>query len=248
METIISTVLSILFSALFGFFVARYYYKKQMKKKEITHFLIKTYDIGKGLKDLFPEFKISYNNEDLAKHVRVYEGILENTGYHDVSDNENIAIKMFFPENCVVKAVKVVTSTGGLIVDPTINGKNNEVQFVMGKLLKTKQSFEYTAIVESSANISDSSDSLAFDHMLPDTDIRDGNKQLETLKQEFNRVLNWSMYITLFCGLIFIILAYFKGTEYPFLHGAAPLLFAFYCLLISAYRMYYSRRMRKVLS
>ena len=246
METIILTVLSILFSAIFGVFITRYYYKKQMKKKEITHFLIKTYDIGKGLKDLFPGFKISYNNEDLAKHVRVYEGLLKNTGYHDVYDN-NIAITMLFPENCVVKAVRVVPSTGGLIVKPTINGKNNEVQFIMGKLFKSKQSFEYTAIVESSASISDSSDSLAFSHMLPDTDICDGNKQLEISEQEFNRVLNWSMYITLFCGLIFIILAYFIGTEYPILHGVAPLLFAFYCLLISAYRMYYSRRMRKVL-
>jgi len=248
METILSIFFSTLFSAIIAVAVTRYYYKKQIKKKEITHFLIKSYDIGKGLREVFPDFKISYNNDELAKYVRVYEGYFKNTGYNDVSDNENIAIKMIFPQNCVVKAVKVRPLSRDLIVESTIGKNINEVQFVIGKLLKTKQSFEYTAIVESSENVSDSSGDLMFSHMLPDTDIQDGNKLFDASEKDFKSFLNRSMYITLFCGLFFILLAYFKGKEYPSLHGVAAILLVLYALSIYIYKLFFSRRVRNLFS
>lgn len=145
-------------------------YSMKMKRNEISHFLIKSYDIGNGLTAVFPDFRIFYKEENLAKYVRVYEGCFTNIGNKDIfKNNEDIEIGLSFPENCVVKAVKVVPSTNELNVKATTGENDNKVQFVVKELFKTKEHFEYMAIVESSNEIDDSYNKLQFQLRLPDT-------------------------------------------------------------------------------
>ena len=145
-------------------------YSMKMKRNEISHLLMKSYDIGNGLNTVFPDFRILYKDENLAKYVRVYEGCFMNTGNKDIYKNyEDIEIGLSFPENCVVKAVKVVPSTNELNVKATTGENDNKVQFVVKELFKTKEHFEYMAIVESSNEIDDSYNKLQFQLRLPDT-------------------------------------------------------------------------------
>jgi hypothetical protein len=183
METVIATVISILFSILISIVVTRYYTKIQMKKKEVTHFLINSYDVGKGLKDVFPEFSISYKNEVLAKHVRVYEGCFMNTGNKDVYNNDNIEIQMAFPKDYIVKAVNVDPSSDDLIVNVITSENSNKVIFLVKELFKTNKRFKYSAIVECPNDIAATNSDLVFEHKLPDTVINDGDKLYENRKK-----------------------------------------------------------------
>lgn len=183
METVIATVISILFSILISIVVTRYYTKMQMKKREVTHFLINSYDIGKGLKDVFPEFSISYKNEVLAKYVRVYEGCFMNTGNKDVHNNDNIEIQMAFPKDYMVKAVKVDPSSDDLIVNAITGDNSNKVIFLIEDIFKTNKRFKYSAIVECPKDIAATNTDLIFEHKLPDTDIYDGDKLYKIKKR-----------------------------------------------------------------
>ena len=61
-------------------FIGWLWNRKQTKNREITHFSINSYDIGKGLSDVFPEFQLQFNGENLVEDVKVLKGGFINTG------------------------------------------------------------------------------------------------------------------------------------------------------------------------
>lgn len=76
----VTTIISIILSAIIAFFIAKW----QMKKNKIVHFSINSYDIGKGLSNEFPEFQLHYDGENLSNNVMVLKGGFMNVGRNDI--------------------------------------------------------------------------------------------------------------------------------------------------------------------
>ena len=219
----------------------------QMKKKEISHFLIQSYDIGNGLNTVFPDFRISFNNEDLDKYVRAYEGSLLNTGNNDIHiNNERFEIVMAFPESSVVKAIKVVPSTTDLIVDATTGEKANEVKFVIENILRKRERINYVVIVESTKSLKGSHEELYFKHRIPNTDdILDGDKQYENKKRRNIRVFE-SVLCVLFVLFVICEILLYLG-KYPFLnlYVSSQIPFAVVVITLLLYLWYDKRTDKK---
>lgn len=241
MATIIS-VISLVIGVL-GIYIAF----QQMKKKEISHFLIQSYDIGNGLNTVFPDFRISFNNEDLDKYVRVYEGSLLNTGNTDIHvNNESFEIVMAFPESSVVKAIKVVPSTTDLIVDATTGDKTNEVKFLVDNILRKRERINYVVIVESTKSLKGSHEELYFKHRIPDTDdIHDGDKQYENKKRRNYRVFECILCAMFVLFVVCEVLLYFG--KYPFLnlYVSSQIPFAVVVMTLLLYKWYDMRTDKK---
>lgn len=218
-----------------------------MAKNEISHFLLKSYDIGKGLKNKFPEFSILYNDEEMAKYVRVYEGCFLNTGNKDINNsNEDLEIDIIFPKNSTVKAVKVGPLTDELKVD-AISGINaNEVKFIITKLLKTSERFNYTAIIESTKQINGSHEVLRFKHRIPNTDnIHDGDKQYENKKRQNFRIFECVLCVLFVLFVVCEVLLYLG--KYPFLKMfvSSQIPFAMVVMTLLLYQWHDKRTDRK---
>lgn len=181
------TIISIVFGIagiICTYFIARW----QMKKNEIDHYYINSYDIGKGLTDVFPGFALHYGEEILSDSVKVLMGGFINVGRNDIGENgKQTGIKLVLPEECVVKAVKVFPLVHGLIVKPAINNKDGELKddnkkidndnknviaFCIDGILKHDECFNYAAIIEVPNHIGELFDQLDFDHRIKNTTIR----------------------------------------------------------------------------
>lgn len=232
-----------------GLFLSCYFFLKQQKKKEISHFLINSYDIGMGLKNEFPEFSILYNDEEMAKYVRVYEGCFLNTGNRDIyKSNEDIELEMTFPEKCFVKAIKIAPSTEDLIVSAITGEKSNEVKFSVKEIIKTNERINYIAIVESAKPINGSHDALHFKHRIPDTDsIQDGDKQYENKKRRNHRAFELILFILFVLFIVCEVLLYLG--KYPFLnlYVSSQIPFALVVITLLLYLWYDKRTDKKYL-
>ena len=162
------TIISIVATAIISIFIAKW----QMKKNKIVHFTINSYDIGKGLSDEFPEFKLHFGDEVLADNVMVLKGGFMNVGRNDVTGlkGEN-DIKLILPDGCKVKAVTISPSTDDLKVDANKdNNKENILNFGIAEILKTDEYFKYMVIVEASNDVKSLHSMLKFSHRLSNTD------------------------------------------------------------------------------
>lgn len=160
-------VISIVAGAIIAFLIAKW----QMKKNKIVHFTINSYDIGKGLHDVFPEFELQYLGDTLSNEVRVLRGGFINVGYNDIDAlNGKSDIKMLLPKNCSVKAIKIPSLANGLKVNVTVDNDNkNVVLWGIDGIFISDEHFEYIAIVEVPENIGDLDATLAFQHRIKNT-------------------------------------------------------------------------------
>ena len=157
-------IISIIATAIISVLIANW----QMKKNKIVHFTINSYDIGKGLSDEFPEFKLQFDGETLSKNVSVLKGGFMNTGRNDIEKPE---FTLNLPKGCVVKTIKVTPLTNNLKVKATINQeKTNSIQFVIEGIFISDEYFEYTAIVEVPKEIGNLVDKLTFQHRIKNTE------------------------------------------------------------------------------
>lgn len=169
-------IISIIATAIVSVLIAIW----QMKKNRIDHYFINSYDIGKGLTDVFPEFQLHYGNEVLSKNVKVLQGRFTNSGRKDIGENDKQEkITMVLPEGCVLKDVKLSPIESGLVVehakmDEYKKGiiKKNEIVFRVMGLFKSKESFEYSAIIEVPENLPDITNNVRFQHRIANTDIK----------------------------------------------------------------------------
>lgn len=162
-----STILFIL-GVIASYFIARW----QMKKNKIVHFSINSYDIGKGLSDEFPDFKLRFGDEVLADNVMVLKGGFMNIGRNDIDSLKgNNDIKMILPEECKIKAITVSPSTEGLFVTATKDDeKDNILHFGISEIFKNDEYFRYTAILETSKEMKSLHSVLKFSHRLSNTE------------------------------------------------------------------------------
>lgn len=199
---IISIVLGIA-GIICTYFIARW----QMKKNQIDHYFINSYDIGKGLTDDFPGFSLLYNNEVLSKNVKVLKGGFINIGRNDVGEDDKITdIKIIFPEGFVIKAVKVSSTECGLNVTSHFDeAKQNILTFSINGLIKSQECFEYTTILEVPENTGILFNHLRFEHRIKNTNICNTYiGHIGLYKEKHNKIS--SLFLTL-CVMAIIIIA-----------------------------------------
>jgi len=195
----VTTIISIILSAIIAFFIAKW----QMKKNKIVHFSINSYDIGKGLSNEFPEFQLHYDGENLSNNVMVLKGGFMNVGRNDIDALKGDAdIKLILPEECRIKAVKVLPSTDDLIVNAN-QDKENVINFGIRELFKSNEYFKYTAIIETSIEIEDIFDNLKFQHRILNTEkIQDTYIGLQRKYRKYRRVKMVLLFSVLFFCLL----------------------------------------------
>ena len=199
------TVISIILTSIIAIVITWYFTRKQMKKNEITHFLINSYDIGKGLSDEFPEFKLHFGGDILADNVMVLKGGFMNTGRNDINALKGDRdIKLILPDGCILKAVKVTSSTEELIVS---TNKNNEnvIPFGIAELFKSNEFFLYTAIVETPKEIKDISGMLKFQHRILNTEIKNTHVGLSNVFVR-RKAYKWFKRVIAILSLLFLLL------------------------------------------
>ncbi len=144
----------------------------QMKKNKIVHFSINSYDIGKGLSDEFPDFKLHFGDDALAENVMVLKGGFMNTGRNDINGLKGKNdIKLILPDECKIKAFTISPSTEDLMVTVNKdNEKENILNFGISEIFKADEYFKYTVIVETSKEIETLHSELKFRHRISNTD------------------------------------------------------------------------------
>ena len=201
----VTAIISIIVGAIISYFIAKW----QMKKNKIAHFSINSYDIGKGLSDEFPDFKLHFAGDALADNVMVLKGGFMNTGRNDIDGLKGDSdIKMILPEECKIKAITVSSSTEGLIVTAAKDDeKDNILNFGISDIFKTDEYFKYTAIVETSKEYKDIYETIEYQHRIKDTEtIKDTHiGEFSKTKKIYVRILK-IFYILAFFFTISIIL------------------------------------------
>lgn len=123
-----------------------------MKKNEISHFSINSYNVGKGLHDEFEKFQISYDKEIIENEVQVIKGGFVNIGNDITNLTGDSDIRMTLPKECTIKEINVkpVSTDNELLVNARIDKEHpNLIHFGINKDFMTDEAFKYTAIIES---------------------------------------------------------------------------------------------------
>lgn len=208
--TIISIVLGIA-GIICTYFIARW----QMKKNQIYHYFVNSYDIGKGLTEDFPSFTLHYRDEILSDNVKVIKGGFINIGKNDVGDEgKTIDIKVVFPEGFVVKAVKVSSVESGLIIKSYFDeAEKNVIVFSINGLIKSNECFNYTAIIETSEDADVVYSQLRFEHRIKNTNVQ--NTYIGPVGRYLEkRDALFMLLISLFVLIIIVIVVYLLNPEW----------------------------------
>lgn len=203
-----------------GLIASFYIAKWQMRKNKIVHFSINSYDIGKGLSDEFPAFKLNYDGEDLSSDVIVLKGGFMNCGRNDIAGlNGERDIKLVFPEDCKVKAVIVSPSEEELLVSANVeNDKDHILDFGISEVFKSDEYFKYTAIVETSKEIKGLHNKLKFQHRILNTDKIQNTYiglQRDKLKKRLSKIVIFAMALI---ALFSVISASYQSIQYKVCH------------------------------
>lgn len=208
-------IISIVATAIISVLIAIW----QMKKNRIDHYFINSYDIGKGLTDEFPDFSLHYGDEMLVNNVKVLQGGFMNTGNRDIGDDGKLTgFKLILPNGCVVKNAKVSPLKNGLKVNCPIKNEDcwiieqkreeNELCFEIDGVMKSKEWFNYTAIIETPNGMGDLYKQLGLDHRIKDTTLRHlylGPYYKKKLSSSKTMVIMSVLYFPLFLSMIIFI-------------------------------------------
>lgn len=163
--------ISIILSLIIAISVTWYFTKKQMKKNEITHFSINSYDVGKGLHNVFPNFRLTYEGEEMSNKVIVLKGGFINSGRNDIIGLKNDSdLKIFLPEGCRLKEIQIKRLCSDLKVKAYCNKETlNVMNFGIDEKFMSGESFEYLAIIEATEDVRDLLQKIEFKHRIPNT-------------------------------------------------------------------------------
>lgn len=166
-----NTFISIILSLIIAIAVTWYFTRKQMKKNEITHFSINSYDVGKGLRNVFPNFKLTYEGKEMSDEVLVLKGGFLNTGRNDITGLKNNSdIKLTLPDGCCLKEIQIRSLCSDLNVKACCSKETpNVINFGIEEKFMSGESFEYTAIIETKKEVKDLRRKIAFKHRIPNT-------------------------------------------------------------------------------
>ena len=142
-----------------------------MRKNEICHFSINSYNVGKGLHNVFPKFKLTYDEKEMSDDVLVLNGGFVNTGRNYITGLKNDSdINIILPDGCSLKEVQLKRLSSDLsvktCVDPNATGR---ISFGIDEKFMSGESFEYIAIIESAKEIKSLKKKIEFKHRIPNT-------------------------------------------------------------------------------
>ena len=158
------TIISIIVTFILSLALARW----QMKRNKIVHYLINSYDIGKGLSNDFSEFELHYSGQKMADKVSVIKGGFVSLGRNDMV---NPKFDLALPKGCVIKAIKITRLKEDLIAYSEIDkSDSNIIHFTFENLFSSKEFFEYTAIVEVPDELDKVEEKITFHHRIKNTD------------------------------------------------------------------------------
>lgn len=165
------TILSIIISSIIAIAITWYFTRKQMKKNEISHFSINSYNVGKGLHNEFPKFKLMYDEKEMSDDVLVLKGGFINVGRNDITGLKNDSdIIMILPEGCCLKEVQLKRLSSDLSVKAYVNpNATNIINFGVDEIFMSGESFEYTAIIELTKEVKSLQRKIEFKHRIPNT-------------------------------------------------------------------------------
>ncbi len=163
----VTAAISIILGAIISYFIAKW----QMKKNEITHFSLNSFDVGKGLHNDFPEFKLTYEGKELSDEVLVLKGGFINTGRNDITGLKNKSdINIILPEGCSLKKIIIKKSNDELEVNAQKNeNAPNIIDFCIDEKLMSGEGFEYTALIETTKEIKNLHRHIDFKHRIANT-------------------------------------------------------------------------------
>ena len=167
---LISILASLIGGGLITYLVALW----QMKRNKISHLVLKSFDIGRGLRNVFPAFRLSYNNEELDGYVRVLSGCFINDCRNDISTSEDYqVIKLILPKSCRIKDINVSTSSKEeFSVSARVDLSNkNIIVFSLPKVFKSKEYFKYSSIYENPEDIRFIRSKIKIEHRIPNVSI-----------------------------------------------------------------------------
>ena len=119
---------------------------RSIKRKKISNFTKNEFSIGKSLREEFSGLELKYENETVSNDLRIYKGILMNTGIKDIPENGgNNKITVVFPEGCLIRGVNV--KRGNVDVKASFDQSSNKFDIYFG-LLQKDECFEYDVIYE----------------------------------------------------------------------------------------------------
>ena len=208
--SIASVVLSIVSIGL-----AIYFYKQQSKEKRKTIFYDVTFplNIGKGLKNIFPNFHIFINDEELNDNLKYIEGRFTNINDFDIETKEGYQkLQLILPESCLFKAVKITEATDENFnkaineinnFDYLITNPNNFISFTLPTVFHSTNDFKFSALFSDPNN---KSKEIKFVTDIPNVSLKN-----------FTEVESTSCLFILFIILIYasstIFIAYYLGFE-----------------------------------
>ena len=175
--------LSDILSNLISIVITYYFTKWSERRKKICNFTKNEFSIGISLREEFPNLDLKYKNETVNNDLRIYKGILMNTGHKDISANGNKnTINVIFPEGCLIRDVKI--KKGKVDVEVFIDQNSDNFYLNFG-LIQENECFEYDVIYEDSKNSSKKiADMVKFKYRIEDVSKKIDNKPLPQLNTE----------------------------------------------------------------
>lgn len=118
-----------------------------VKKKVITNYCTNKFSIGKELKNEFEKLEISYDNKTITNELKVYKGIIINTGNEDIDNIPESGIVMKCPDNWVIKD-RIIGSHSKNIKITCEKGKDDTETCFIPDMLKIGEGFSYSILYE----------------------------------------------------------------------------------------------------
>lgn len=190
------------------------------KRNIIQHFVLESYDIGKGLRTVFPNFKLTYKNSELSTNVRVLKGGFMNI-VKDIEFKKEESIELKLPKECKVKDVNLLKSDKLKVNYKII--EDNLISFTISDVFLKNEFFKYAIIVETDKEDVRLHNNLSFEHRIPHTK-RIGNMLIYGLKKiSLNKrryklakfvTFIYGFLVLILCGLLFFT-SFNKGWTKP---------------------------------
>lgn len=188
---------------------------RSIKRKKISNFTKNEFSIGKSLREEFSGLELKYENETVSNDLRIYKGILMNTGIKDIPENGGKnKITVVFPEGCLIRGVNV--KRGNVDVKASFDQSSNKFDIYFG-LLQKDECFEYDVIYEDTKSKSEKiAREMRFEYRIEDV-AKEISKEQLPIEKKYRMSRIWRVLFLIFNTFMFLLIIFlfcfilFKG-------------------------------------
>lgn len=176
-----------------------------IKKKVITNYCTNKFSIGKELKNEFGKLEILYENKTITNELRVYKGVIMNTGNEDIDNIPESGIIMKCPNNWLIKDRIIVNHSKNIKISCERGRDDTETRF-KPDMLKKGEAFSYSILYEIIENESkpkkEVENDIEFFDRIKDTKFR---KEYMPLSGSSNNKRMLRLYLFIACNILLFI-------------------------------------------